>query len=194
VSERRAPNPQPLSMTPQEMQQLAELLQTVPGIKSIDLKDVRRLAQLLRESPEIGSIEVKGWFGTGIVITRTQAAVQAAAIPMVPAAAAPAVPTPARSASNDGGAAAPAPQAAAGLKEIRSPMVGTFYRAPEPGAEPYVSAGSRVTAGQTVCIIEAMKIMNEIEAEVSGVVREVCVEDAQPVEFGQVLFRVDPNG
>jgi acetyl-CoA carboxylase biotin carboxyl carrier protein len=54
--------------------------------------------------------------------------------------------------------------------------------------------GSRVTPGQTVCIIEAMKIMNEIEAEITGVIREVCVEDAQPVEFGQVLFRVDPNG
>jgi hypothetical protein len=61
-------------MSPQEMQELAELLQNVPGIHSIDLKDVRRLAQLLRETPEIGSIEVKGWFGTGVVITRTAAA------------------------------------------------------------------------------------------------------------------------
>ena len=73
-------------------------------------------------------------------------------------------------------------------------MVGTFYKAPEPGAEPYVKVGSRVAAGQTVCIIEAMKIMNEIEAEISGVVREISVEDTQPVEFGTVLFRVDPNG
>ena len=73
-------------------------------------------------------------------------------------------------------------------------MVGTFYKAPEPGAEAYVKVGSRVTPGQTVCIIEAMKIMNEIEAEITGVVREINVEDSQPVEFGQVLFRVDPNG
>ena len=73
-------------------------------------------------------------------------------------------------------------------------MVGTFYKSPEPGAEAYVKVGSRVTPGQTVCIIEAMKIMNEIEAEIAGVVREIWVEDAQPVEFGQVLFRVDPNG
>jgi acetyl-CoA carboxylase biotin carboxyl carrier protein len=73
-------------------------------------------------------------------------------------------------------------------------MVGTFYAQPEPGAEPYVRIGSRVTSGQTVCIIEAMKIMNEIEAEVTGVVREVLVDDASPVEYGQVLFRVDPNG
>ena len=73
-------------------------------------------------------------------------------------------------------------------------MVGTFYKSPEPGAEPYVKVGSRISAGQTVCIIEAMKIMNEIEAEVSGVVKEVLADDAQPVEFGSVLFRVDPNG
>jgi len=88
--------------------------------------------------------------------------------------------------------AAPA-EAATRLVEVKSPMVGTFYRAPEPGAEPYVKPGNRVTAGQTLCIIEAMKIMNELESEVSGVVREILVEDAQPVEFGQVLFRVDPN-
>ena len=180
-------------MTPQEMQELAELLQTVPGIKSIDLKDVRRLAQLLRESPEIGSIEIKGWFGTGVVITRTPQASVAAplqfATPVMHAAA----PAP-----SSGGSAAPASAHLAApatvLKEIRSPMVGTFYRAPEPGAEPYATTGTRVTPGQTVCIIEAMKIMNEIEAEIAGVVREVCVEDAQPVEFGQVLYKVDPNG
>ena len=88
-------------------------------------------------------------------------------------------------------AAAPAP-AAPRLIEVKSPMVGTFYRAPEPGAEPYVKAGSRVGPGQTLCIIEAMKIMNELEAEVSGTIREVLVEDSQPVEFGQVLFRVEP--
>ncbi|MBA2290906.1 MAG: acetyl-CoA carboxylase biotin carboxyl carrier protein, partial [Gemmatimonadales bacterium] len=102
------------------------------------------------------------------------------------------------------GAAAPAPQGAetppppaapvaAALKEIRSPMVGTFYSQPEPGVDPYVRVGSRVTSGQMVCIIEAMKIMNEIEAEVTGIIREVCVQDSSPVEYGQVLFRVDPN-
>ena len=89
-------------------------------------------------------------------------------------------------------ASAPA-TAPSNLIEIKSPMVGTFYRAPEPGADPYVKAGSRVAPGQTLCIIEAMKIMNEIESEVSGRVREILAEDAQPVEFGQVLFRVEPN-
>jgi acetyl-CoA carboxylase biotin carboxyl carrier protein len=176
-------------MSPQEMQELAELLQNVPGIHSIDLKDVRRLAQLLRETPEIGSIEVKGWFGTGVVITRTTAP-PAPAAPVVVAA-----PQPVASGAESEHREAPRPAAAAPqLKEIRSPMVGTFYKAPEPGAEAYIRVGNRVTPGQTVCIIEAMKIMNEIEAEIAGTVREILVEDAQPVEFGQVLFRVDPNG
>ncbi len=178
-------------MSPQEMQQLAELLQNVPGIRSIDLKDVRRLAQLLREAPEIGSIEVKGWFGTGVVITRTTAAPVAVPMP-VSLHPAPAPAAAADQARLEAGARSAAP--AAHLKEIRSPMVGTFYKAPEPGAEPYIKVGNRVTSGQTVCVIEAMKIMNEIEAEITGVVREISVEDAQPVEFGQVLFRVDPNG
>ena len=88
---------------------------------------------------------------------------------------------------------APAPAPPSNLIEIKSPMVGTYYRAPEPGAEPYVIVGSRVSAGQTLCIIEAMKIMNEIESEVAGTVREIVVDDAQPVEFGQVLFRVEPH-
>jgi acetyl-CoA carboxylase biotin carboxyl carrier protein len=78
--------------------------------------------------------------------------------------------------------------------EIKSPMVGTFYARPEPGADPYVRVGSRISVGQTLCIIEAMKIMNPLDAELSGVIREIAVEDAQPVEFGHVLFRVDPNG
>ena len=179
-------------MTPQEMKQLAELLQNVPGIRSIELKDVEGLAQLLRESPEIGSIEIKGWFGTGVVITRTSAVAsypQAVALP-VPALTSAAAPAAAPDAEPR---EVPRPTAPA-LKEIKSPMVGTYYKAPEPGADPYVKMGSRVTTGQTVCIIEAMKIMNEIEAEITGVIREVCVEDAQPVEFGQVLFRVDPHG
>lgn len=181
-------------MTPDEMRQLAKLLQSMPGIKSLELKDVKRLTDLLRESPEIGSIEVQGFFGTKVVITRTATNTPLPASPPVyhaaPPMAAPApVPAVAGAASAES-VAAPA----ATLKEIRSPMVGTFYKAPEPGAEAYVKAGSRVTAGQTVCIVEAMKIMNEIEAEITGVVREVCVDDASPVEYGQVLFRVDPNG
>ena len=74
---------------------------------------------------------------------------------------------------------------------ITSPMVGTFYKAPSPDSEPFVSVGSTVSAGDVVCIVEAMKMMNEIESEVSGKVVEICVEDGQPVEFGQVLMYVE---
>ncbi len=171
------------------MKDLADLLKQVPGIRSIDLKDVDRLVELLRVSPEVGSIEVKGWFGTGVVVTRTGSSHSNGPAPVYHAA-----PAPAPAARAAGGPEAAAKSAASALKEIKSPMVGTFYMAPEPGAEPYAKVGTRVSAGQTVCIIEAMKIMNEIEAEISGVIREVCVNDAHPVEFGQVLFRVDPNG
>jgi acetyl-CoA carboxylase biotin carboxyl carrier protein len=178
-------------MTPQEMKQLAELLQKTPGIKSIELKDVEGLAQLLRDAPEIGSIEVKGFFGTGVVITRTSSTPAYAPVALPTPLLAPPTPHPPETDGRE--AARPVAQAPA-LKDIKSPMVGTFYKAPEPGADAYAKVGTRVSPGQTVCIIEAMKIMNEIEAEVTGVVREVCVDDAQPVEYGQVLFRVDPNG
>ena len=179
-------------MNTKETTDLAKLLTKLPGIRSIDIKDVRHLVELLRESPEIGSIEVKGWFGTGVLVTRTgNHAVHVAAPMPMPMAAAPA---PVAGGAPAAASAAPAASAATALKEIKSPMVGTFYRAPEPGADPYVKVGSRVSVGQTVCIIEAMKIMNEIEAEVAGVVKEVCLEDASPVEFGTVLYRVDPNG
>ena len=79
------------------------------------------------------------------------------------------------------------------LKEIVSPMVGTFYRSPAPDAPPYVEVGDTVSSGQTLCILEAMKLMNELESEFSGTVREVCVENGEPVEYGQVLFRVAPS-
>ena len=84
---------------------------------------------------------------------------------------------------------------APGLVRIEAPMVGTFYRAPEPGANPFVSVGDVVAAGQTLCILEAMKLMNEVKADIEAVVRKVCVENAQPVEYGQVLFELEPlNG
>ena len=76
-------------------------------------------------------------------------------------------------------------------KSIVSPMVGTFYKSMSPDAQPFVEVGQTVAAGQVVCIIEAMKLMNEIEAEVSGRIVEICVEDGQPVEFGQVLMYLE---
>ncbi|PPJ61807.1 acetyl-CoA carboxylase biotin carboxyl carrier protein [Cuspidothrix issatschenkoi] len=79
------------------------------------------------------------------------------------------------------------------LVEVQSPMVGTFYRAPAPGEAPFVEVGDRVKAGQSVCIIEAMKLMNEIEAEVSGQVMEILVQNGEPVEYGQPLMRINPD-
>lgn len=77
--------------------------------------------------------------------------------------------------------------------EIKSPMVGTFYRAPAPDEAPFVEVGDRIKSGQTVCIIEAMKLMNEIESELTGEIVEILVQNAQPVEFGQVLMRINPG-
>ncbi|MDE2027036.1 MAG: acetyl-CoA carboxylase biotin carboxyl carrier protein [Candidatus Omnitrophica bacterium] len=93
-------------------------------------------------------------------------------------------------------AAAAAPQTAAepknGKGEIKSPMVGTFYRSPSPEAEPFVEVGQTVEVGQVVCIVEAMKLMNEIKSEIRGKITEVAVQNGEPVEFGQALFIVDP--
>jgi acetyl-CoA carboxylase biotin carboxyl carrier protein len=161
---------------------------------SLDI--VAQLIKILRDSPEVGAIEVRrGLFGawSSIRVTKAESgnnrAIHLTSAP----------PTISVQSGSPGGAPHPAaatPPAAAApsnLVEIKSPMVGTFYRSPEAGADPYVKVGSRVAPGQVVCIIEAMKIMNEIESEVAGVVKETLLENAQPVEFGQPLFRVDPN-
>lgn len=79
------------------------------------------------------------------------------------------------------------------LTEIKSPMVGTFYRSPSPDAPPFIEVGQDIEAGQVICIIEAMKLMNEIKSEVKGKVKEILVESAEPVEFGQVLFTIEPS-
>jgi oxaloacetate decarboxylase alpha subunit len=92
-------------------------------------------------------------------------------------------------------APAPVEPRADGLVRVEAPMVGTFYRAPQPGAEPFVEEGDPVAAGQTLCILEAMKLMNEVKADVEGIVRTIYVENAQPVEYGQLLFELEPlNG
>ena len=76
--------------------------------------------------------------------------------------------------------------------EIKSPMVGTFYTAPSPGAKPYVEIGSHIKSGDIVCIVEAMKLMNEIKAEVGGKVVQILVQSGEPIEFGQTLFTIEP--
>jgi acetyl-CoA carboxylase biotin carboxyl carrier protein len=163
----------------------------------MNLEIIGQLVKILRDAPELGAIEVRrglfGWWSS-VRVSKAGHGSGNASAPVVVTAAAPLPQASPGAAAAPGGAAstygAPAGPA---LLEIKSPMVGTFYKSPEPGAEPYVKNGTRVAPGQVVCIIEAMKIMNEIESEVQGVIREVCVENAQPVEFGQVLFRVDPH-
>jgi acetyl-CoA carboxylase biotin carboxyl carrier protein len=91
------------------------------------------------------------------------------------------------------GTPAPGASASAGELEIKSPMIGTFYRAPSPEAANYVEVGTEVTPESVVCIIEAMKVMNEIKAEVKGVVTQILVENAKPVEFGQAMFKIRPS-
>jgi acetyl-CoA carboxylase biotin carboxyl carrier protein len=127
---------------------------------------------------------------------QTTAGVVSQAIPTVNPAVA--TPLPEVVTSRDhSGTAATSPLAvnspSARLVEVSSPMVGTFYRAPAPGEAPFVEVGDRVRNGQTVCIIEAMKLMNEIEAEVSGQVMEILLQNGEPVEYGQPLMRINPD-
>jgi acetyl-CoA carboxylase biotin carboxyl carrier protein len=164
----------------------------------IDLRYVKKLIDIIDEST-VDSIEISSDKGLKIRISKspTGRGMQVAQQPvMAPMMAAPALP-PQRGTPADGMGvveeSVKGPAKSAGT-EVKSPMVGTFYSAPEPGAKPYVTVGSRVTKGQILCIIEAMKIMNEIESEVAGAVTEVLASDAQPVEYGQALYRIDPNG
>ncbi len=157
---------------------------------------IAQIVQILKDAPEVGAIEIRrGLFGAWSSVRVSKAGHGGNTIGGGPAHVVVSHP-PAAPSSTSPSASAAAPSAPAGpqLLEIKSPMVGTFYQSPEPAAQPYVKVGSRVNVGQVVCIIEAMKIMNEIESEVGGVIREVTAQNAQPVEFGQVLFRVDPHG
>jgi acetyl-CoA carboxylase biotin carboxyl carrier protein len=156
-----------------------------------DLALIKELLALLDASTAT-TIEIRRGFTT-YRVSRESGAGFAATPAFAPHLAPPPGAGPPAAASGPGSAPAEAAAPQTRLLEVKSPMVGTFYRAPEPGAEPYAKVGTRVTGGQTLCIIEAMKIMNELESEVSGVIREILVEDAQPVEFGQVLFRVEPS-
>ncbi|HKO16522.1 MAG TPA: acetyl-CoA carboxylase biotin carboxyl carrier protein [Gemmatimonadaceae bacterium] len=165
----------------------------------IDLRYVKKLIEIIDEST-VDSIEISTDKGMKIRISKSpqqRGAVQMAAPMPVPALLAPAAgrPTPADgvAALAEGETSGRAEASKQQLLEVKSPMVGTFYQSPEPGAKPYVVVGDRVAKGQILCIIEAMKIMNEIESEYSGTIREMLVQDSQPVEYGQVLFRIDPN-
>jgi len=159
----------------------------------IDLSFIKRLIETV-ESSDIDTLEYSRW-GTKIRITKSptvvlggnsmgpaQIAVPPAGYP-APGAAPPAVEL----------APSPAEADTSGLVEVTSPMVGTFYHAPAPDADPFTEVGDHVRVGQTLCILEAMKLMNELEAEISGTIKEIAVDNAEPVEYGQVLFRVLPD-
>jgi acetyl-CoA carboxylase biotin carboxyl carrier protein len=163
----------------------------------IDAEFVERLIRAVDESG-IDTVEIRRG-ATRVRISKTPppapVRTEAAAGPVAGADESPA--------PGDRAPAAPAESTAAGdsakdeqpattLIEIKSPMVGTFYRAGAPGAPPYVDTGQRISEGDTLCIIEAMKLMNEFESEISGTIEEIPVEDGEPVEYGQVLFRVAP--
>jgi oxaloacetate decarboxylase alpha subunit len=142
----------------------------------VELDELKRLIRLVQRTG-IGELEVKS--GGRVVRISTQSGAPPVVATPLPAGKAGAVSAP------------PAPKADAHLT-IASPMVGTFYRAPAPDADPYVEVGDMVEVGQTVCIVEAMKLMNEIESEVRGRVVQILPENAQPVEFGQKLFLIEP--
>jgi acetyl-CoA carboxylase biotin carboxyl carrier protein len=148
----------------------------------IEIMSQNDLAELEVEEPDL-RIRIKKnvpvqFLPPGLNLAMLQQPVGPPPALQMPAAGTEAPPAPAKKAEN--------------LIEITSPMVGTFYRAGSPGAEPYVSIGSELGPETVVCIIEAMKVMNEIKAEVSGTIVEILLENAEPVEFGQVLFLVEP--
>ena len=157
----------------------------------MDLKDIKAIIDLMRKNNlsefemERQEFKIKLKRGAG----GSPAVEESGYYPVAPAAPVP-PPLPAPAAAV---AVAPvaAPEPAA--PEIESPMIGTFYRAPSPESQPYVEVGSEVNPETTVCLIEAMKVMNEIKAEIKGVVTHILVENAKPVEFGQPLFRIRPT-
>ena len=145
----------------------------------MDLKDIKAIIDLMKEN-DLSTFEMeKDGF-------RLKLQKGLGDQPIVVSAAAPAVATGPTTAGTEGVTSA----GGAGLKDISSPMVGTFYRAASPDSSAFVDVGTKVTEDTVVCIIEAMKVMNEIKAETNGVIAEIVAENSKPVQFGQVLFRV----
>ncbi len=159
----------------------------------MDLKDIKVIVDLMKKNAvsefemEEGDFKIKLKRESGKPRKGETVVVQEAAPVILPAAAAPV----AAAAAPAAPAAAPPP--APEGPEVKSPMIGTFYRKPSPDADSFVEVGSVVEPDTVVCIIEAMKVMNEIKAEVKGTIAEVLLEDGKPVEYGQALFRIEPN-
>lgn len=154
------------------------------------MSDIEYLMQMM-VAHDVTEVEVEEKSGRKIEIKRGTVAAPVVAAAPAPVAAAPIAAAPAAAAQAPAAPAAPAVDE--GLVEIKSPMVGTFYAAPSPDSDDYVKVGASVGSESVVCIVEAMKVMNEIKAETSGTIAEICVKNADPVEFGQVLYKVRPN-
>jgi len=156
----------------------------------IDYEEIRKLIALLEEKNlALFELEVEGF---KIKISRaTPVSAALSAAPAAPAAAPASNPGPVPPVVSAPPQAEPG-EAAEGTHHVNSPMVGTFYRRPDPTSDPFVEEGDQVKKGQTLCIIEAMKLMNEIESDVDGIITDILVENAKPVEFGQRLFTIKP--
>jgi len=154
----------------------------------VTLDEIRQLIELVQKS-EIAELRINRGDDT-IRITRQFPVQVVEATPNV----APGTPgTPPATATASAPADEPVSAAQSGLYDVTAPMVGTFYRAPSPESPVYINVGDHIDAGQIICIIEAMKLMNEIPADRSGTVVEIAIENAQPVEFGQTLIRIKPD-
>lgn len=167
---------------------MAKTLEKKTDMTEINLpvEAIKKLAEVLKEQDltEI-EVELEDW---GKIKVRKEASGVIVSSPAVGAAP---VAAPAASAS---AAASPAASASsANTFEVKSPMVGTFYAAPSPDADPFIKVGDKVKKGDTLCIVEAMKLMNELPADVSGTVTEICVSDAQAISFGEVLIKIEKD-
>lgn len=156
----------------------------------MDIRKIKKLIELLEDS-EIAEIEIQEG-EESVRISRNAAPVAApAAAPVTIAAPAPAAPAAAPAAAAPAPAAAPAEDEGIDGHVVTSPMVGTYYEAPSPNANAFVKVGDKVSVGDTLCIIEAMKMLNQIESDKAGTVKAILVENGQPVEYGEPLFVVD---
>lgn len=154
----------------------------------MDIRKIKKLIELVEES---GIAELEISEGEESVRISRHGQMMAAPAPMHYAAAPVAQPAPVAAAPVATAEAAPAAAAVPAGHQVLSPMVGTFYRSPSPDAKAFIEVGQSVTAGQTLCIVEAMKMMNQIEADKAGVVKAILVENGEPVEFDQPLFIIE---
>ena len=158
----------------------------------LDHDQLHRLLEVLSDS-DIQEFRLEG-DDFRLEVRRNLPAVAVAAAPVAAVAAAPAAPMQVSHEVSAPSTPPPAvPASRSDLVDVTAPMVGTFYRAPAPGEAPFVEVGTRIGVGQTVCILEAMKLMNELESEAAGEVVEILVDNGTPVQFGQLLMRVNPG-